>query len=273
MTDLAITCLEIGRLSLTLASIYRLPRGYPQRNAELAFPIYCFHLQLPGRSVLVDAAAYDAESIPAHFLLPHYEPPPPLPEQLQMQGINPETITDLIITHTHFDHYNGISRLVDGRPVLNFPQARHYLGAEDWKPANFGKLEKHTLKLAHEEDLLTLVEQPLELGNGLTILPAPGETPGHQILHLSHQGEHAYFVGDLYHHPLEFVQPSLNVKWADEGFMQTSKEMLIQHAASVAAQVYFAHIPGPYRVKKEGDGFDWQPTHIEQSDPANRENI
>ena len=85
---------------------------------------------------------------------------PGTPDQLSSMGINPEAITDVIITHTHFDHFNGLSRLEKGRPVLNFPQARHYLGKGDWEPNKFGKLEKRTLALAHQEGLMTLVDKP-----------------------------------------------------------------------------------------------------------------
>ncbi len=258
MVELEITCFEIGRLSLTLADFYNLPRSYPGRTTELALPIYCYHLRIPGRSVLVDAPAYGVETIPTRYLLPGYEPPPSLPDQMRARGTHPDAVTDVVITHTHFDHFNGISRTVAGRAVLNFPRARHYLGAGDWNPTNFGKLEKNTLELAQQAGLLTLVEQTLDLGDGLAILPAPGETPGHQIVQLAHQGEHAYFVGDLYHHPLEFTEPDRNVKWADEKPMLASKAMLMNRAAAAAARGYFAHIAGPHRVNVVDDQYIWQ---------------
>jgi glyoxylase-like metal-dependent hydrolase (beta-lactamase superfamily II) len=53
-------------------------------------------------------------------------------------------------------------------------------------------------------------------GDGMTILPMPGETPGHQILHLvgDTEWQNINFAGDLYHHQIEFVDEARNVGWS-----------------------------------------------------------
>ncbi|MGF1473593.1 MAG: hypothetical protein ACFB50_17870, partial [Rubrobacteraceae bacterium] len=135
--------------------------------------------------------------------------------------------------------------------------ARHYLGAADWWPEHFGDLEKRTLEVIYRRGLLQLVEGKADLGDGLTLLCAPGETPGHQILRVEAEDLVAYFTGDLYHHPLEFSE-TRNVRWADQDAMRTSKEALVDGAAEDNALVYFSHIGVPYRVKRVHGRASWE---------------
>ena len=140
-------------------------------------PIFCYHIALPGRSVLVDAPIYEPEYL-EELLIPDFVPPPSLFDQFEQDGIDPAGITDVIITHSHFDHFNGVTSFVDGRYVPTFPNARYYLGAGDWTPDKFGKLKKRTLSVLHEHSKLQLINQPTPLGDGLIILPMPGGNIG-----------------------------------------------------------------------------------------------
>jgi glyoxylase-like metal-dependent hydrolase (beta-lactamase superfamily II) len=242
-----ITPLNIGRLRGNLGEWYRLPPEHRYANRVEATAILCYHVAWAGRSVLVDAAAYDFSLGGASMALPGPHPPP-LGVQLAAAGTDPGAVTDVVITHAHFDHINGLTRLVDGRYVPAFPKARHYLGAGDWDPPNFEALQNNTLAVVEQHGLLSLVHGPLELAPGLDIVPAPGETPGHQLLHVQAGNVEAYITGDLYHHVLEFDEPERNVYWAEPETMRASKAMLMARAEASGATVYFAHIEGAWRV-------------------------
>ncbi len=258
MTNPTITPYNIGSLRFDLSDTYRLSTDHPQAGKISDGPIFCYHIDLPGRSVLVDAPAYEPEYMD-ELLIPDFIPPPSLQEQFLERGLEPAAITDVIITHSHFDHFNGTTRLVDGRYTPTFPNARHYLGAGDWQPDNFGELETRTLVVLHEAGLLQLINQPTPIGDGLLILPMPGETPGHQILALDTADRRIYITGDLYHHEIEFDFPNLNVYWADEETMPASKRAFLEQAALLNHHIYFAHIPGPYQVSAVGKTHNWQP--------------
>lgn len=243
-----VTLLAAGYLDADLTDWYGLPTGHPYAgNAVL--PILCYHVALPGRSVVVDAAAHEPTT-PDSAL-------PTLPKQLSMAGVDPESITDVVITHAHFDHFSALTRREARSFVPVFPNAWHYLGAADWRPETFGDLESRTLGVVCRRGLLHLVNGTLDLGDGLTLLHAPGETPGHQILYLETEELEAYFTGDLYHHPLEFAEAS-TVGWAEQDAMRASKKALVERAADGNALVYFSHIEGPYRVKRAGGKASWE---------------
>jgi len=254
MTTPRLTTLNIGRLRADLSEWFGLPAGHRYAGKMEECIIQCYHLAMGGHSVLVDAAAYDFTFGGESYALPGPHPPP-LTAQLAALGIDPGAVTEVVITHAHFDHINGLTQRVDGRYVPAFPNARHYLGAGDWNPAAFEALENNTLLVLEQHGLLALVPGPLTLAEGLELIPAPGETPGHQLLHVRAGELEAYITGDLYHHVMEFDEPGRNVTWAEPVTMAASKASLMAQAQASSARVYFAHIEGAWRVQ---DGH-WAP--------------
>ena len=159
-------------LNATLAEWYDLPTNHPAASTPDRAAILCFHLATANHSVLVDAAAYAFPPDFESMVIPG-EQRPGLKDQLLTLGIEADDITDLVITHPHVDHINGLTKFVDGQHLPLFPKARHYLGAADWRPETFGSLEQDTLKVIEAWGLLKLVSGKLELGDGLSIVPMP----------------------------------------------------------------------------------------------------
>ena len=257
MTNPKITSLNIGYLRANLSDWYNLPSDHPYAGRVDEVPMFCYHIALPGRSVLVDATAYQfPPEAEVEYAVPGFSGPS-LIEQLGQVKVNAEEITDVVITHAHFDHYNALTYQVNDNYLPAFPNARHYLGIGDWQPENFAELEKQTLAVVHQHGLLTLVEGVLDLGDGVWILPAPGESPGHQILYVQAGEIEAFFVGDLYHHSLEFSEPERNAYWVELEFMQASKENLIKRAAISGGLVYFSHLERPHKVERIDQEVRW----------------
>lgn len=54
-------------------------------------------------------------------------------EELRLAGVPPEDVTDVLLTHLHFDHVGGaITHDVDGRPVPLFPNATYWSNQRHW---------------------------------------------------------------------------------------------------------------------------------------------
>jgi len=50
-------------------------------------------------------------------------------------GVDREDVTDVILTHLHFDHAGGATMRRDGELVPTFPHARHYVQRAHWEAA------------------------------------------------------------------------------------------------------------------------------------------
>lgn len=267
-----VTMLNAGDMRLLLSQELAVPEAlWRPRYADLfeqpgVCPSLSIYIEQPGARVLVDANDYRATMTPdSQYALAGYSPPPPIPAQLASLGAQPEDITAMIITHAHWDHYAGATSPTAGRYAPTFPRARYYLGAADWKDnetqtalQDQASLEARTLGVLHERGMLRLVEAPEQIAEGIDILPAPGETPGHQIVRVRSAGETLYIVGDLFHHAIEVEHPDWMVGWADAEVMLATRRWLMDDALADRALLIAAHIASPGRLERAADGLRWR---------------
>src|SRR5579864_5231566 len=217
-----ITIINAGDMMVNMAEEMAVPESKWRHlygstlEGSQPFPSQCVHMTLSDASILVDVNNYAlAISLAPSYLPPDYSPPPGVVEQLLSQGIHPEDITHLVITHAHFDHYAGTTTERDGSYIPRFPHARAFLGRADWDHPDTQEalrdpdsLDSHTFGVLKKRGLLELVDGNLDLTPEVRILAAPGESPGHQIVHVHSQGQTLYCLGDLFHHPVEVEQPA-----------------------------------------------------------------
>jgi len=107
-------------------------------------------------------------------------------------GIAPEGVTDVIFIHAHDDHFVGALYEADGALHPRFPHAWHLIGRADWdgnprRENSDDDLAQRRGALA-ARGLLVPVDGEFAVAPGVTILPTPGESPGHQIVRVSSQG-------------------------------------------------------------------------------------
>lgn len=115
-----------------------------------------------------------------------------------------DAVTDIIITHMHADHIGGLS----AEGTCLFPNARLHLQATEWRFwTDEGLLAKMPEARRPMVQMIQTLAAPLaaqivlhegeaDLGAGITLLPAPGHTPGHQIVHLSDGPHEALLLAD-----------------------------------------------------------------------------
>ena len=275
----SVRSLRLGKVKVTIINIGEvylpLVRNMNVSEAELRgrndlrefaeqtrIPIHCTHFQLPQTSVLVDAGVYDVQP-DSEYALPNYEPPPGLINQLAEAGIRPEAIEHVIITHRHWDHFNATTFEQNGEYTPQFPNAYYYLGRADWERAeaalqNFQSTEYRTLRILHDKGMLDLIDGNRDLGHGVQIVVAPGETPGHQIVRVHSEGQTFYCLGDLYHHPVEFAHPEWMVSWANSEMNLASRQALVKAALAEQAFLLATHIPAIGRLRSTSSGVVWE---------------
>ena len=229
---------------------------------RVRMPIQCFHVALSGTSLLVDASSYDFPR-DHPWAIPHYQPPPGLLAGLAQANVHPNEITHVVITHGHFDHYNGTTRRAHDRYTPCFPNARHHFGRADWDEIQPELQDpnsdaSHTLVVLQREGLLELAVGNLDLGGGIQIIAAPGETPGHQIVRIHSAGQTLYFLGDLYHHTIEVEHPTLMVQWNDVEANYRSRQALAEAALHEQAFLFATHIPTVGRILQTDAGIRWE---------------
>jgi len=158
-------------------------------------------------------------------------------------------ITDVIITHLHFDHAGGVSFLNNRNLELNFPNAIHHVQKEQWEWALNPSLKdrasfiKNDFSLLDNKRNLNKVSGPVELFPGIELLVLHGHTPGMQIVKISDSKNTLLYCADLIptasHIPIPWVMAY------DNNPLTTLKEknQLLPKAVHENWILFFEHDP------------------------------
>ncbi len=135
---------------------------------------------------------------------------------LAQAGLTPDDVTDVILTHLHFDHAGGATRLDEkGQVRPTFPKATYYIqkGQYAWgkKPSERDRASffpENYLPL-EEAGQLKILEGSQELFPGIEVRALFGHTPAMQVVRISDGEQTLLYCADLIptasHIPLPWI--------------------------------------------------------------------
>ena len=122
---------------------------------------------------------------------------------LQQQGLSPDDITDVILTHLHFDHAGGATCLRDHQVQPTFPKARYWVQRQNWEWA-LNPTEKDRASYLKENFLpldeagqLHLLEGEGEIFPGIRARLTQGHTTGQQLIEIHGSDTCAVYCADI----------------------------------------------------------------------------
>ena len=110
-------------------------KNAPDENNLCQWAARCLLIRDKGRVILVDTGLGNKqdEKFRSHFH-PHGEQS--LLTSLAQHGVEPEDVTDVLLTHLHFDHVGGATRFNEaGEIVTTFPNATYWSNDAHWSSA------------------------------------------------------------------------------------------------------------------------------------------
>ncbi|MEM1008729.1 MAG: MBL fold metallo-hydrolase [Myxococcota bacterium] len=123
-------------------------------------------------------------------------------DALQEHKISCSEITDVVLTHLHFDHAGGLTTLnQEGVPISTFPQANIFVQRTEWEDAlaNRSTMTK-TYRREHLDPIAEQVrclDEATEIYPGLSVFPVPGHTWGQQAVVFHDARDVCCFPGDV----------------------------------------------------------------------------
>ena len=126
-----------------------------------------------------------------------------LTRSLMALQIKNEEITDVILTHLHFDHAGGSTYFESGALKITFPNAIHHIQREQWEWAmqpsdkDQASFIKNDFLLLEKNLVLNKLSGPGELYPGIELLVMHGHTPGMQLVKISDNAQTLLFCSDL----------------------------------------------------------------------------
>jgi glyoxylase-like metal-dependent hydrolase (beta-lactamase superfamily II) len=196
-----------------------------------------------------------------------------LAQRLEAAGIDLASVTDVVLTHMHFDHIGGL--LTGGVKDRLRPDLRIHASAAEVKfwaspdfshtamPAGFPDAIRAAAKrfLNEYQSKLRPFEQEYEVAPGVLVRRTGGHTPGHSVVRLASGGNRLTFAGDAVFQ-VGFDHPD----WHN-GFEHDPEEAarvrvrLLREVAANREPLVATHMSFPSlgHVAAAGNAFRWVP--------------
>jgi glyoxylase-like metal-dependent hydrolase (beta-lactamase superfamily II) len=227
----------------------------------------CLLAEGHGRKVLVDDGI--GEKFPPKLSdIYRIEPGFGLERSLAGAGCSPEQITDVVLTHLHFDHAAGSTRREGERIVPALPRARYAVQRRNLENARRPNARERASYLPEnfeplaEAGVLDLWDGPGAPWPQFEVFTADGHTRGQQLARFSGAEGTLYFVADLIPTAAHVRVPF--VMGYDVAAIETMSEKaaLLSRAADEGAWICLEHDPeiALARPRRDGDDFAWAET-------------
>ncbi len=190
---------------------------------------------------------------------------------LELIGVSPEAITDVIFSHSHADHIGGTSS--DGQ--LSFPNAQHYLSRLEWEELHrenireiavpFYEFAKNQLQpLVVNDGQLTFYGDEDELVPGIQARATLGHSPGHHALIIESGGHQLLLPFDVFGHPVLHLRHPEWFMGPDQipDLAVETRQQLLARIADEKIPVLAHHFPFPGlgHITRDGDAYRYIPT-------------
>jgi len=165
-------------------------------------------------------------------------------------GVKHADVTDVLLTHLHFDHAGGSTVVSNGKIVPAFPNARYHVQKAHWEqamnptPKDRGSFMPDDFLPLKAEGVLEFTDGEGEVFPGVRLLLTNGHTTAQQLPLISDKNTTVLFCCDLFpttsHIPLPYIMAY------DLRPLTTlaDKEKILRRAALEKWILFFEHDPG-----------------------------
>jgi glyoxylase-like metal-dependent hydrolase (beta-lactamase superfamily II) len=223
----------------------------------------CLLLRGEGRVIIVDTGMGDdwSEKERAIYAIENGEAS--IVPALARHGVLPEAVTDVVLTHLHFDHVGGAVRREKDRFVPVFPRARYHTQRShlDWAieptPRDRRSFRPDDFMPLKAEGLFELAEGESEILPGIHVTPTVGHTVGHQIVRIGEGSGAIVHCGDLIPTAAHVAEPWVMSFDLQPITTMKEKRELLGRAAAQSWILVMEHDPGTpaVTVGREGDSY------------------
>jgi len=182
-------------------------------------------------------------------------------------GCPAESIDTVLCTHLHFDHTGWNTRLVDGKWVPTFPNARYLIARGEYEDLKHAMADgshytghvPDSIQPILDAGLADFIDYDHQVTPEIRLFPTPGHTAGHCSVHISSDGEEGVITGDLMHHPVQCAEPDrLGNFDGDKEQAARTRRAFLERYSDGRSLVIGSHFADPTAGHLVRDGSAWR---------------
>lgn len=175
------------------------------------------------------------------------DPKVKLENTLELNGIKPDDITDVLLTHLHFDHTGGSTKIENGKLVPTFPNAKYLVQKKNFEWAmnpsdrDRGSYIKDNFEPLVKEGVLNLVDGEIDFDDNISFRIINGHTFAQQMIKISDSLNTILYCADLMPFVSQIRIPYVMGYDLQPMITVQEKKKYLQLAADENWQLYFDH--------------------------------
>jgi len=264
-----ITPLEFGRFKLDGGAMFGvIPKVlWEKQHASDEFnriemALRCLLIEVDNRRILVDTGFGEERTEKFKKIFNFRGSENYLQESLSRVGLEMDQITDVILTHLHFDHDGGATKNKSTKPIPSFPNAKYYFQEKQIQHAR-RRLERDKASYLQvdfeplfEYNAAVVKNGEWELIPGLDFVICNGHTPGMQLPRIRENSSTYIYGADLIPLASQFPLPWIMAYDLYPVTTLEEKRTILSKAAEEEWIFLFEHDPNyvSSKVKKDGRG-------------------
>ena len=160
-------------------------------------------LQKKGRNILIDTGMGNKWDGKSRSIYDIDQETTSMQSELLKIGLLPEDITDIILTHLHFDHTGGSTKIENGKLVPTFPSAKYYVQKQnlDWAmnstEKDKGSYIRDNFVPLVEYGVLDLIDGNSKFDDNIEFIVVNGHTFGQQLIKISDSDNTLLYCCDM----------------------------------------------------------------------------
>ncbi|HEX7357060.1 MAG TPA: MBL fold metallo-hydrolase [Ignavibacteriaceae bacterium] len=168
---------------------------------------------------------------------------------LRQFGILPDQITDVLLTHLHFDHTGGSTKIVDGKILPAFTNAKYHVQKKnyDWainpSDRDKGSYIKDNFEPLHKEGVLNFIEGETNFDENISFKIINGHTFAQQMILISDSVNNVLYCCDLMPFVSQIRVPYIMGYDLQPLVTVQEKKRYLKLAADENWYLYFGHDP------------------------------
>jgi glyoxylase-like metal-dependent hydrolase (beta-lactamase superfamily II) len=240
---------------------------FADSEGRLKMAVQSFLVKTPERRIIVDTGLGNdkqGRGVPRWNDLQT-----PFLENIAARGYAPESIDAVICTHLHVDHVGWNTRLVDGRWVPTFPNARYIWSRREYEfwhahreQERIAPLFADSIKPIVDAGLVDFVDSDHRFSREIHFVPTAGHSPAHMSVAIESEDASAILLGDVFHHPCQIA----HLDWAtpfdlDGRQSSATRRTMCERLAGTRTLAIGGHFTGPGAgyIVRDADTFRLEP--------------